>query len=790
MTILQTLRGLRAAEDLARIQTQLEQIHREMRAVHQKVDQIDDRLGELKSSVDELKARMSSPEAGPVVPVPNPPAIFYGRTELVDNIAAMLSSRQQNAFPRICLLGSGGLGKTSVALTVMQHTSVKRVFEERKFWVDCTSAPSPSALIGVLAKSMRITQQSNDTEGCIFARLALSDSCVLLLDNFETPWHNHNNRPAIEKLLRQFDTFSHVAILLTMRSDYPPLQHWHGERLDAVAPSDSHKIYAAIRHGTLPTTFNDTQPTDDPILDQLLDAVGHLPYAVSLLATLASRSGASSAELLQEWQSRGIAVLDPMDDCIGLSVKGTFVQNCAGAENLLRVLSMLPAGTRRSHLKLWLSSTSLPLREISTLRDAALLSVGPGDDPTLFVLPVVQSYMQNHIPSELRQKIHHTCFQLLRDNGISIHGPNDLRFRVHADFICLEERNIEVLLTRILEVATNPTSNQRLLLTADQMRTIQIFLWYQLWMNPYPALAETLVQAAELAKDIIAHAESLLALGRIFDQIGQYAEAHGKFLQARELFRRVEKEGGVTQYQQGVILCSLLAHRTELFLKPDQEMLGSLQRLGNDCVGDEFLEGLRLLCLGRVQLVMEQNDDSLKSLVASRELFGRIGHSFDVAASLVFISQTLEQLGRYEDALRALDEAIDILSGLKYDTPLPFLFKVGILKLLNRPDETVLEMLHIALKYSQCHGRGRGSPLLRAEVLEEYGEVYVKQGDWKAAVLAYEEAKKAALVIDDVQARRGIPERCEQNIIVSTQAQGDCQDFVPPPRLSRSTVMI
>ena len=174
----------------------------EMQAVSQKMDRIDGKVDQLQSSVDKLRAQIKPTENGTAVPMPKPPSIFYGRTDLVNRMAEMLCTRQANGtFPRICLLGPGGLGKTSTALYIMGHESVKNVFGNRRFWVDCTSAPSPSALLAVLARSMGIIQQSVDLEATIFSRLAFSDSCVMLFDNLETPWHNNKNRDSVSKLL-------------------------------------------------------------------------------------------------------------------------------------------------------------------------------------------------------------------------------------------------------------------------------------------------------------------------------------------------------------------------------------------------------------------------------------------------------------------------------------------------------------------------------------------------------------------------------------------------------------
>ena len=748
----------------------------EMRAVSQKMDRIDGKVDQLQSSVDKLRAQIRPTENGTAVPMPELPSIFYGRTDLVNKLAKMLCMRQTNdKFPRICLLGPGGLGKTSTALYIMEHKSVKNVFGNRRLWVDCTSAPSPSTLLSVLARSMGITQQGIDIEASIFSRLALSDSCVMLLDNFETPWHKNDNRDSVRKLLRQFDSIHHVAILLTMRSEYAPLSEWHGENLEAVTPADSRKIYASVRHGIATTLSLQAPEADDLDLNKLLNAVGHMPYAVSLLATLAKRSLATPTQLIREWQSKGTGLIDTMDRCISLSVRSSFVQDSVEAIHLLRVLSMLPAGTPRSHLDLWLS-TKVPLNAIDTLRDAALIQVGAGDDPTLFVLPVVQSYMQNDIPNELRLRVREACFKLLRDHEITYHGPNIRSFKDHSPFITLEERNIEALLTNIAEVAT--TSNQHSSLAAEQMNAFQVFIWYQFWTKPRAELAEKLVQMADFVSDYAAKAKALFSLGFIYRWLSHFVTARSMFSQARELFRVLAKEENAGEYKRFAVLCLLREHEAMLFLNWDDSLRVSVQQLEEDCQGDEYLEALRLRILGRTQLTLAS---SLQSFATSQELFARNGYLYDAAYSSTDMAIPLWRFGKYDDALKVLDLAIETFHGVGFEESLPLQRKAVVLQSLNQPDDVALETLHLAFKFAQREG----ALLTQAQVLERCGEVYVMREDWPAAILAYEEARKFALQME-IEAQQNIPGRCAQNLRYMEKMQGFRNDvdahFVPSPK--------
>jgi len=64
--------------------------------------------------------------------MPLKPAIFFGRDELVKKTSKLLSL--ETAF-HICLLGPGGMGKTSIALAIVESPLVQAKFqEEHRMW--------------------------------------------------------------------------------------------------------------------------------------------------------------------------------------------------------------------------------------------------------------------------------------------------------------------------------------------------------------------------------------------------------------------------------------------------------------------------------------------------------------------------------------------------------------------------------------------------------------------------------------------------------------------------------
>ncbi|KAJ6556083.1 hypothetical protein B0H19DRAFT_1293007 [Mycena capillaripes] len=169
--------------------------------------------------------------------------------------------------------------------------------------------------------------------------------CLLMLDNFETPWEASESRGDVEEFLSLLADVPSLALLITMRgAERPGKVKWTRPFLVPLEPlslSASRQIFVEV--ADVPGTG------EEPALDKLLDLSGSLPLAVSLMASIASYEGYS--DTLSRWQIENIALLSDGQDkrsnlekSITLSLSSPRLSSAPHAKNLISLLSLLPDG--------------------------------------------------------------------------------------------------------------------------------------------------------------------------------------------------------------------------------------------------------------------------------------------------------------------------------------------------------------------------------------------------------------------------------------------------------------
>ena len=411
----QLANDLRDSDLLQELHARLAKIQNLTQQVANKVDDVHEDVKDIKQIL--AKTQQSTTPRSPdtvVQQMPLKPGVFHGRDDIIEEITQLLMKEETS---RICVLGPGGMGKTSVSLGVVEQPLVKaRFLPENRVWVPCIEATSATLLLEILYTQLRVPGDKQVTIEKIISLLDTSTQPrLILLDNFETPYNAPGGtQKQVEDILRQLAMLNHVAILVTMWGRYPPCAkaiNWQSKNIRPTGEAACLRIY----HSIYPDSENDRD------VSRLLCVLGYMPFAVTLMARLAKEGRSTAEELLFAWSEYGPDILpnheQSMNRSISLSVDSHLVRQNPRALLLLKILSCLPAGTTKATLRWWVPALHVAMvpSAIATLSKAGLLVENErqdSDSPLLFVAPVVQLFMQQHgrIEEDIRRNIQSSCY--------------------------------------------------------------------------------------------------------------------------------------------------------------------------------------------------------------------------------------------------------------------------------------------------------------------------------------------------------------------------------------------
>ncbi|KAF5369287.1 hypothetical protein D9758_002605 [Tetrapyrgos nigripes] len=491
-------RQVHNATDLKKLENDIETYYRTLQATWKNTEEMRGNIEDIKTILRNFNPEFRQ-EIQSTTRKLRPPSrshIFYGRDELLNRLATRLVPAlcETGSKVLLALLGPGGIGETSAALAVMEHDFVQeRYGGSNQFWVGCAKATSATLLLDILYDSLCINKKTGQTLEDILAELEPPSGKpeqqpyrLLLLDNFETPWTDE------------------------------------GQPVDAEA---SAKIYTKIY-----------PQTSEEQLCELLDAIGHLPLAITLLANYARTSQVTLVELLRDWQRDGPDILSISDDgednvmhkSIKFSLDNPPMKKSTYAMKLLTLLALFPTPVSHVDLKrCWVPEGINQSKALHVLSKTALVEL---TEPTAFVIPVIRSYILHHTPdrdfADTRFHIHRVCCSLIADHGSS---PGDPTYLADKQFLSSQE----VHLQSILLDATSESSAD---VSPEILQALLTLSWHQCYTRPRFDLVKHTLSVSKRMKNAKYEAESLVCYAEMCFVLSQYDGATERVSLAHDLF--------------------------------------------------------------------------------------------------------------------------------------------------------------------------------------------------------------------------------------------------------------
>ena len=450
---------------------------------------------------------------------PPAPKAFFGRETLVEEVIALAQK-----FEPIALIGAGGIGKTSIALTALHHDQIKDRFGDNRRFIRCDKfTPSLSNFLARLSKVIGAGVENPEDLTPLRPFLS-SNKIFIILDNAESVFDPEGTDSGkILEVVEELCQFDKICVCITSRITTVP-EHCKRPKIHELSIEAARDIFYEI--------YNDHERSS--AIDDLLQRLEFHPLSITLLATTASHSKWSHNRLIKEWNARRGQVLrtdtnKSLAASLQLSLDSpTFLKLGPDARDLLGVIAFFPQGINEDHLD-WLFPTLSDVE--STLDKLCALSLTHRTDDHITMLAPIRDHLAPRDP---------TSSPLLcatRDHyfsRLSIHlNPGQPGFE-EAQWIVSEDVNVEHLLNIFTTI--DPAAD-------DVWDACRHFMDHLYWRKPRKTVLGPRIEG--LPDDHPSKPTCLYELSELFERVGNDSERKRILTHLLKLYRELGNLPGI-----------------------------------------------------------------------------------------------------------------------------------------------------------------------------------------------------------------------------------------------------
>jgi tetratricopeptide (TPR) repeat protein len=562
---------------------------------------------------------------------PPAPRDCFGRKELIERVVGLA----ENLEP-IALIGAGGIGKTSIALTVLHHNRIEERFGENRRFIRCDQFSATQAHFLARLSKVIGAGVENPEDLTPLRPLLSSQEMLIILDNAESILDPQGTSAReIYALVDELSQFKKMCLCITSRITTVP-RHCKRPEILTLSIEAARGIFYGI--------YGNRGHSD--IVDDLLQRLDFHALSITLLATTASYNDWDYDRLAKEWDTKRAQVLqtdynESLAATIELSLSSpTFVSLGPDARDLLAVVAFFPQGIDERNLD-WLFPT-IPNRQ-HIFDKFRVLSLTYRSNGFIVMLAPIRDYLGPQDPrsSPLLCATRDRYF-----NRLSVDGdPNGPGFE-EARWIVLEDVNVE----HLLDIFTSLDQD-----TGGAWRACHYFLEHLAWHKPRQTVLRPKIEG--LPDNLRYKSKCLFELSRSFEMAGNYGEQKRMLSHALRLDRQ---RGDDFQVAQSLGLLAD-ANRTLRFfeegIRQAREALEIYKRIGNTKWQAESLTQLSWLLFDDKQLDAAENAASRAIDLASEK-----GQEFILTRLHRVLGKIYHSKGKREEAFHYLNMALEFAS--------------------------------------------------------------------------------------------------------------------------------
>ena len=538
----------------------------------------------------------------------------------------------------IALIGAGGIGKTSVALSVLHDDRIKKRFNENRRFIRCDQFQAARAnLLNQLSKA--IGAGIENPEGLTPLRPFLSSKeMFIILDNAESILDPQgSDAQDIYAVVEELSRFENISLCITSRiSTVPP----YCNRL--IIPSLSMESACNIFYGI----YNDSERSE--IVRDLIQQLDFHALSITLLATTAAHNTWNKDRLAKEWGVHRARLLrtirnESLGAVIELSLASpTFHSLGPIARELLGVVAFFPQGINENNLD-WLFPT---ISDIAGILDTlCALSLTYRSTNFITMLAPLRDYLGPQDPrtSPLLCATKDFYFHRLRLLGDL--EPDQPGFG-ESQWIRLEDVNVEYLLSIFTSFDMD---------LDNIWDTCADFTMHLRWHKPRFTVLRPRIEG--LSDDHHSKPRCLFNLSELLRSLGNYAEQKQLLTHALELERGRGGDDRVACTLRQLANANRMLRLYEEGIQRSKEALEIYERLHDSEGQGRCWDSLGWLLLDDGQLGAAEEAGS-----RAIKLFLDQGREYWVCRSHRLLGNIYRAMGERGKAIQHLQAAIGIAS--------------------------------------------------------------------------------------------------------------------------------